>query len=113
MGSVGTVLCHLLLDLVEAVHEVVLHALHPGSSLGSVLSHELGELDILGDALLVALLTESDHGIQLLVHLGVDTGLCELVVLNSLGKLSVALVELLDLLLSSTSKAQDRGLEGG
>merc|ERR1712100_555509 len=111
--GVLTVAFGLGLDLVNGTVESIGHLLHGILGVLTVLLHELVELSIVLDVLLVAVLTGLDHAVELGLDLVVHISLRKLVRLHSLRELVLALDELRSLLGSSRLELKNVGLEVG
>merc|ERR1712054_632034 len=113
LGSMCTVLLHGGTHLVELSSVVGSHGLHASIVSSLVLLDEGVQLLVLLKVLLVAFVTDLDHASHLGLHIGVDLGLGELVLLDLARQSSDASVGCRDLTLHGGTKQQNAGLEVG
>merc|ERR1711975_108213 len=112
-GSMGTVAAHNTADLGDLIVVVGSHGIHTSDGLGLVARNETLELTVTLEVGLVAVVTELDHTLGLGIHVGIDLGLLELVLLDDTRELGNTSVGLGDLLLNSGTELEDVHLELG
>merc|ERR1712054_694521 len=112
-GSMSAVATHDTTDLGDLVVVVGSHGIHTSDGLGLVARNETLELTVTLEVGLVAVVTELDHTLGLGIHVGIDLGLLELVLLDDTRELGNTSVGLGDPLLNSGTELEDVHLELG